>query len=53
MVQTGLGLRQGEAFGFSLDDVDRDRNIVRVERQVRIIENVLTFAPAFRVIRVV
>jgi integrase len=35
-------------FGFSLDDVDRARNIVRVERQVRIVQNELTFAPPKR-----
>ncbi|MFJ4100561.1 tyrosine-type recombinase/integrase [Amycolatopsis japonica] len=45
---SGLGLRQGEVFGFSLDDVDRERNIVRVERQVRIVDNKLTFAPPKR-----
>lgn len=44
----GLGLRQGEVFGFSLDDVDRGRNIVQVVRQVRIVENQLTFAPPKR-----
>ena len=47
-IPTGLGLRQGEVFGFSLDDVDRERNIVRVERQVRIVGNELTFAPPKR-----
>jgi integrase len=47
-IPAGLGLRQGEVFGFSLDDVDRTRNIVRVERQVRIVQNELTFAPPKR-----
>lgn len=47
-VPAGLGLRQGEVFGFSLDDVDRERNVVRVVRQVRIVENKLTFAPPKR-----
>ncbi|MET9261571.1 site-specific integrase [Amycolatopsis sp. NPDC004079] len=47
-IPAGLGLRQGEVFGFSLDDVDRERNIVRVERQVRIVSNVLCFAPPKR-----
>lgn len=44
----GLGLRQGEVFGFSLDDVDRDRNVVRVERQVRVVERRLVYAPPKR-----
>ncbi|MGC7097101.1 tyrosine-type recombinase/integrase [Amycolatopsis lurida] len=40
----GLGLRSGEVFGFSLDDVDRERNVVRIERQVRLVENKPVFA---------
>ncbi|VVJ15559.1 Uncharacterised protein [Amycolatopsis camponoti] len=47
-VPAGIGLRQGEVFGFSLDDVDRDRNVAQVERQVRIVDNVLCFAPPKR-----
>lgn len=30
----GLGLRQGEIFAFTLDDVDRDRMVYHVNRQV-------------------
>lgn len=45
---SGLGLRSGEVFGFSLDDVDRDRNVVRVRRQVRLVENRPVFAPPKR-----
>lgn len=44
----GLGLRSGEVFGFSLDDVDRERNIVRVERQVRLVDSKPVFAPPKR-----
>ncbi|WP_020670427.1 tyrosine-type recombinase/integrase [Amycolatopsis nigrescens] len=44
----GLGLRSGEVFGFSLDDVDRERNVVRVERQVRLVLNAPVFAPPKR-----
>lgn len=40
----GLGLRQGEVFGFSVDDVDRSRKMVNVVRQVRIVGGVLVFA---------
>ncbi|OQO92445.1 site-specific integrase [Saccharomonospora piscinae] len=47
-VASGLGLRSGEVFGFSLEDVDRDRNVVRVERQVRLVENRPVFAPPKR-----
>lgn len=32
----GLGLRSGEVFGFSVDDVDLDRLVVTVRRQVRL-----------------
>lgn len=40
-----LGLRQGEAFGLSPDDLDMARQTVRVRRQVKIVNNVLCFAP--------
>jgi integrase len=43
-VPAGIGLRQGEVFGFSLDDVDRTRNMVNVVRQVRIVNNALVFS---------
>lgn len=41
----GLGLRQGESFGLSPDDVDRDRRIVLVQRQVKLVGHRLVFAP--------
>jgi integrase len=47
-VPAGIGLRQGEVFGFSLDDVDRERNVAQVDRQVRIVDNILCFAPPKR-----
>lgn len=43
-IPAGLGLRQGEVFGFSLDDVDRSRNMVSVVRQVRIVGRALVFS---------
>ena len=41
----GLGLRQGEAFGLAVDDVDFLHRVVHVRRQVRIIGSTMTFAP--------
>jgi integrase len=41
----GLGLRQGEAFGLAVDDVDFLRRVVHVRRQVRIVGCKLVFAP--------
>ncbi|RBM16588.1 site-specific integrase [Prauserella sp. PE36] len=40
----GLGLRQGEMFGLSPDDVDFLRGWVKVQRQVKIVGNKLVFA---------
>jgi integrase len=40
----GLGLRQGECFGLSPDDVDWLRGRVTVQRQVKIVGNRLVFA---------
>lgn len=40
----GLGLRQGELFGLSPDDVDWLRGWVKVERQVKLVGNRLVFA---------
>lgn len=40
----GCGLRQGEIFGLSPEDIDRERMILRVVRQVRIVERRLGFA---------
>jgi integrase len=44
-VGAGLGLRQGEAFGLAVDDVDWMRRVVHVRRQVRIVGTTMTFAP--------
>jgi integrase len=40
-----IGLRQGEAFGLGQPDVDFLRGIVRVERQVKVVDRQLVFAP--------
>ena len=40
----GLGLRQGEAFGLAVDDVDFLRSIVHVRRQVKILGSRQVFA---------
>jgi integrase len=40
----GLGLRQGELFGLSPDDIDWLRGWVTVQRQVKIVERRLVFA---------
>ena len=40
---TGLGLRQGEAFGLAVDDVDFMRQVVQVRRQVKIVGSRLVF----------
>jgi integrase len=40
----GCGLRQGEVFGISADDVDEESGILRVERQVKIVRNQMVFA---------
>jgi integrase len=41
----GLGLRQGEALGLAVDDVDFLRGVVHVRRQVTIVGSRLVFAP--------
>jgi integrase len=41
----GTGMRQGEMFGLAVDDVDFLRKVVHVRRQVRLVGNVLCFAP--------
>lgn len=41
----GLGLRQGEVFGLSPDDVDFLRGTVEVRRQVRQVKSRLVFSP--------
>lgn len=45
VVAAGLGLRQGEAFGLGVDDVDFLRRVVHVRRQVKIVGGQLVFAP--------
>jgi integrase len=40
----GCGLRQGEIFGLSPEDIDRDRMILRVVRQLRQVERRLVFS---------
>ena len=40
-----LGLRQGEAFGLAIEDVDFLRRVVHVRRQVKRLGNSLVFAP--------
>ncbi|MGH3876160.1 MAG: tyrosine-type recombinase/integrase [Actinophytocola sp.] len=47
-VGAGCGLRQGEVFGLSPDDLDRDGEVVNVVRQVRLVENKPVFAPPKR-----
>lgn len=44
-IGAGLGLRQGEAFGLAVEDVDFLRRVVHVRRQVRIVKAKLVFAP--------
>jgi integrase len=40
----GCGLRQGEIFAVSPDDIDRGRKILRVSRQVKVVRGRLIFA---------
>jgi integrase len=40
-----LGLRQGEIFGFSPDDVDSDKRVIHVVRQLKLVRGKLVFAP--------
>ena len=47
-VGAGLGLRQGEVFGLSPDDLDREAEVVHVVRQIRLAENKPVFAPPKR-----
>lgn len=44
-IGAGLGLRQGEAFGLALEDIDFLRRVVHVRRQVRIVRAKLVLAP--------
>jgi len=40
----GCGLRQGELFGISPDDIDREARVLRVVRQVRVVDNQQAFS---------
>lgn len=44
----GCGLRQGEAFGVSPDDIDLEAGVLHVVRQVRLVDSRLVFAPPKR-----
>nr|WP_255426486.1 site-specific integrase [Pseudonocardia sp. C8] len=44
----GCGLRQGEAFGVSLDDIDREAGVLHIVRQVRLVDSRLVFSPPKR-----
>ncbi|MEU9981664.1 site-specific integrase [Streptomyces sp. NPDC050856] len=37
VVGTGLGLRQGEALGLAVEDIDFDKEVVHVRRQVKMV----------------
>lgn len=41
----GCGLRQGEVFGLSPDDIDRDNNVIKVVRQIKIVRGRMVFGP--------
>lgn len=47
-VGAGCGLRQGEVFGLSPDDLDREAEEINIVRQIRIVENKPVFAPPKR-----
>lgn len=40
----GLGLRQGEVFGLSVEDIDCEAEVIHVRRQVKNVHNKLVFA---------
>ncbi len=40
----GCGLRQGESLALAVDDIDFDKGIIRVARQIKIVGNRLVFA---------
>ena len=45
LLGAGLGLRQGEAFGLAVDDVDFDEETVHIVRQVKIVGGKPCFGP--------
>jgi integrase len=44
----GLGMRQGEILGVSIDDFDEDEMVLNLSRQLRIVDRTLMFAPPKR-----
>ncbi|WP_326796971.1 site-specific integrase [Streptomyces sp. NBC_01808] len=40
----GCGLRQGEAFGMAVEDIDFARKLVRVNRQIKLVRSTMVFA---------
>ena len=44
----GLGMRQGEILGVSIDDFDEDTMVLNLVRQLRIVDRALVFAPPKR-----
>ncbi|BBA96875.1 putative integrase fusion protein [Actinacidiphila reveromycinica] len=44
VIGAGLGLRQGEALGLSADDIDFEKEVVHVRRQVKVVRAKLCFA---------
>ena len=44
LLTTGLGLRQGEVFGLAVEDIDFLRGVVKVQRQVRLVDSKLVFS---------
>ncbi|HEX8761913.1 MAG TPA: site-specific integrase, partial [Pseudonocardiaceae bacterium] len=45
MLGAGLGMRQGEAFGLAVDDIDFLGHVVHVVRQVKLLRTRLCFGP--------
>lgn len=41
----GLGMRQGEILGVSIDDCDEEEMVLNLVRQIRVVERTLVFAP--------
>jgi integrase len=44
VIGAGLGLRQGEALGLAADDIDFEKGVVHVRRQVKMVRTKLCFA---------
>ncbi|GAA2113815.1 tyrosine-type recombinase/integrase [Streptomyces synnematoformans] len=40
----GCGLRQGEVFGIGIDDIDFRKQLVRVNRQIKLVRSTMVFA---------